>query len=126
MSSTSTVNWAPVLNIVLMGLIVALGPLSWVWLKTRRTPSPAPSADPKGESHEQLLNAQAQLKSNQRLLLLAQITLFLTFDLLIFGAFTRLTDSGLGCPDWPGCYGYTSPGGANEMIQNAQSLNITT
>ena len=125
MSSTSMVNWAPVLNIVLMGLIVAMGPLIWVWLKTRSSPSPAPSADGVGQSSDQLLNAQAQLKSNQRLLLLAQITLFLTFDLLIFGAFTRLTDSGLGCPDWPGCYGYTSPGGANEMIQNAQSLMPT-
>ena len=28
---------------------------------------------------------------------------FLTFDLILFGAFTRLSDSGLGCPDWPGC-----------------------
>ena len=30
---------------------------------------------------------------------------FFTFDLIVFGGFTRLTDSGLGCPDWPGCYG---------------------
>ena len=40
-------------------------------------------------------------------------TLFLTFDLVLFGAFTRLTDSGLGCPDWPGCYGNASPLGAH-------------
>jgi cytochrome c oxidase assembly protein subunit 15 len=40
------------------------------------------------------------------------LTLFLTFDLVLFGAFTRLTDSGLGCPDWPGCYGNASPTGA--------------
>ena len=33
----------------------------------------------------------------------------LTFDLVLFGAFTRLTDSGLGCPDWPGCYGQRQP-----------------
>lgn len=37
------------------------------------------------------------------------VTLFLTFDLIIFGAYTRLTDSGLGCPDWPGCYGAANP-----------------
>ena len=36
---------------------------------------------------------------------LAWVTVFFTFDLIVFGAFTRLTDSGLGCPDWPGCYG---------------------
>jgi len=34
---------------------------------------------------------------------LTLLTLVLTFDLVLFGAFTRLTDSGLGCPDWPGC-----------------------
>ena len=40
---------------------------------------------------------------------LAWVTAFLTFDLILFGAFTRLTDSGLGCPDWPGCYGHSNP-----------------
>jgi len=24
---------------------------------------------------------------------------------IVFGAYVRLTDAGLGCPDWPGCYG---------------------
>ncbi len=28
-----------------------------------------------------------------------------TFIVVVLGAFTRLTDAGLGCPDWPGCYG---------------------
>lgn len=27
---------------------------------------------------------------------------------IILGAYTRLTDAGLGCPDWPGCYGFLS------------------
>lgn len=37
------------------------------------------------------------------------------------GAFTRLTDAGLGCPDWPGCYGHlTVPNTASE-IQNAHA-----
>ena len=35
---------------------------------------------------------------------------------IIIGAITRLTDSGLGCPDWPGCYG-------SHWIPNAQAAN---
>lgn len=30
----------------------------------------------------------------------------LTLIVVILGAYTRLTDAGLGCPDWPGCYGF--------------------
>lgn len=44
---------------------------------------------------------------------------FLTLDLIMFGAFVRLTDSGLGCPDWPGCYGHFSPLGAGDAIRQA-------
>ena len=32
-------------------------------------------------------------------------TLFLAITVVGIGAFTRLSDAGLGCPDWPGCYG---------------------
>ncbi|WP_073104529.1 COX15/CtaA family protein [Pollutimonas bauzanensis] len=46
-------------------------------------------------------------------------TWFLTLDLIMFGAFVRLTDSGLGCPDWPGCYGKISPIGASGHIEQA-------
>jgi cytochrome c oxidase assembly protein subunit 15 len=53
------------------------------------------------------------------------LTLWLTFDLILFGAFTRLTDSGLGCPDWPGCYGNTSPLGASTSIAAAQAAMPT-
>lgn len=47
------------------------------------------------------------------------LTWFLTLDLIMFGAFVRLTDSGLGCPDWPGCYGKLSPLGASANIHDA-------
>lgn len=53
---------------------------------------------------------------------LAWVTTFLTLDLIMFGGFTRLTDSGLGCPDWPGCYGTSSPFAAHEDIHAAQLL----
>lgn len=33
------------------------------------------------------------------------ISLFLTLGVILLGAYTRLMDAGLGCPDWPGCYG---------------------
>lgn len=53
---------------------------------------------------------------------LVWVTLFLTFDVIMFGAFTRLTDSGLGCPDWPGCYGHANPLQALEHIRAAEAL----
>ena len=50
---------------------------------------------------------------------LVAVTMFLTFDLIMFGAFVRLSDSGLGCPDWPGCYGNVTPIGARADIHAA-------
>ncbi|TQV73762.1 heme A synthase [Aliikangiella marina] len=38
---------------------------------------------------------------------------------VILGAFTRLTDAGLGCPDWPGCYGFMHIPTAEEHIEAA-------
>ncbi|HYF98050.1 MAG TPA: COX15/CtaA family protein, partial [Coxiellaceae bacterium] len=35
----------------------------------------------------------------------ASIATILAFIVVLLGAFTRLSDAGLGCPDWPGCYG---------------------
>lgn len=38
----------------------------------------------------------------------------LCFGVIVLGAYVRLTDAGLGCPDWPGCYGHLSPIGAQD------------
>ncbi len=34
------------------------------------------------------------------------LALCLTFVVITLGAYVRLSDAGLGCPDWPGCYGH--------------------
>jgi heme a synthase len=101
METTSLVNLTPILKVMLLGLTVACGPLAWWWLQ-----------------HKSANNQGQRIK---RLQVLTAFTLFLTFDLVIFGAFTRLTDSGLGCPDWPGCYGSATPFGAKAHVDAAQA-----
>ena len=86
----------PLLQLLLLGAAMALLPLAWVWRRNRGA------------------------GGHRRWQALTVLTLFLTFDLVLFGAFTRLTDSGLGCPDWPGCYGSASPVGARTHIAAAQ------
>ena len=90
-------NLSPLLAIMALGLLLAIGPVLWVF---RRQGSGVPGA---------------------RLQALTLLTLFLTMDLVLFGAFTRLSDSGLGCPDWPGCYGEASPLAAHAPISAAQA-----
>ena len=76
------------------GLLVAMLPLSMVWLSS---------------------DANKYRK-------LVWTSVFLIFDLILFGAFTRLSDSGLGCPDWPGCYGLANPLLAHQQIGAAETL----
>ena len=45
----------------------------------------------------------------------------LAFVVVVLGAFTRLVDAGLGCPDWPGCYGHLAVPQTAEEIQSAQA-----
>lgn len=54
----------------------------------------------------------------KRLLLLA---LLLACIVVPLGAYVRLSDAGLGCPDWPGCYGQLSPHHAADDIRQAMA-----
>src|SRR5262245_40231513 len=45
---------------------------------------------------------------------LAIAALALCFVVVVLGAYVRLTAAGLGCPDWPGCYGHVTPIGAEQ------------
>ncbi len=97
MNAQSLYDLSPLARMMAAGVLLALGPLVWVaWRNRRGNRTPALHA-------------------------LTLLTLFITFDLVLFGAFTRLSDSGLGCPDWPGCYGNASPLGARAEIAAAQS-----
>jgi heme a synthase len=94
-------DFSPVAQLMLLGILIALGPLAWVWMRDKKA----------GVA--------------KRLRTLTLLTVFLTFDLTLFGAFTRLTDSGLGCPDWPGCYGMATPMGAKAQISAEQAAMPT-
>ena len=86
-----------ILQLAAMGLLVASLPLAMVWMSS---------------------DANKYRK-------LVWVAVFLTFDLIVFGGFTRLTDSGLGCPDWPGCYGMANPFLAHEEIAAAEAAMPT-
>lgn len=45
---------------------------------------------------------------------LALIGGLLCFGVVVLGAYVRLSAAGLGCPDWPGCYGHLTPIGAQQ------------
>ncbi len=53
----------------------------------------------------------------KRLLLIGTV---LALCVVVLGAYVRLTDAGLGCPDWPGCYGTMTVPESEAAIAEAQ------
>ncbi|ELV8696163.1 COX15/CtaA family protein [Vibrio fluvialis] len=53
---------------------------------------------------------------------LVRLSLVLTLAVIALGAYTRLSDAGLGCPDWPGCYGHYTVPLSPSALQKAEFL----
>ncbi|WP_049722983.1 COX15/CtaA family protein [Gilvimarinus polysaccharolyticus] len=53
---------------------------------------------------------------------LALMATALACVVVVLGAFTRLSDAGLGCPDWPGCYGHMTWPTTSEHVAAAEAL----
>lgn len=51
---------------------------------------------------------------------LALFATLLALFVVLLGAYTRLTHAGLGCPDWPGCYGFISVPGNDLQLAHAE------
>ena len=50
---------------------------------------------------------------------LAWVAVLLAFAVIVFGAYVRLSDAGLGCPDWPTCYGQAAWPRHDEQVASA-------
>lgn len=53
---------------------------------------------------------------------LAMLGAVMALCVVVLGAYVRLTDAGLGCPDWPGCYGTLTVPESEAAIQKAQTI----
>ncbi len=62
------------------------------------------------------------LEKNSLAAKIAFFAVFVAFIVIAFGAFTRLADAGLGCPDWPTCYGHVLWPQTDAQIDNANSV----
>jgi cytochrome c oxidase assembly protein subunit 15 len=57
---------------------------------------------------------------NRNYFRLAIFATFLALVVVMLGAYTRLKDAGLGCPDWPGCYGQLTAPHTPAQLQKAE------
>jgi cytochrome c oxidase assembly protein subunit 15 len=62
-----------------------------------------------------------RLMPNKLLSYTVSCAVLLSLCVVMLGAYTRLTDAGLGCPDWPGCYGQLVLPSSKEQVQAAQT-----
>lgn len=53
---------------------------------------------------------------------LSMLAAILAFCVVVLGSYVRLSDAGLGCPDWPGCYGAMTVPQSESAIQAAQQV----
>ncbi len=60
------------------------------------------------------------MKASRWIRSLALAGLVLCFTVVVLGAYVRLTTAGLGCPDWPGCYGHITPPSHLDIAQDNQ------
>jgi heme a synthase len=57
-----------------------------------------------------------------RTVLLINVAVVLALLVVMLGGWTRINDAGLGCPDWPGCYGHIVLPGSEQALARAQAL----
>ena len=60
------------------------------------------------------------MNQSSYLKILLPLSAILALCVVMLGAYTRLTDAGLGCPDWPGCYGHLTVPETPQSIHKAQ------